>query len=476
MRSSLLLALAVCLCPSAVFAQGADTPERPELCPPDYVGCHTGDLDWFYRDAFFDDVDFDTGWVPSGSPLQLRFQFFLGGSTEVEMGGTAVTSWPAPLNLQVPGRPETGRFSVNYGMEIHVFLRFDVRVAGIRYTFEQELPVPFIPSDLRLADEVVFDPMVLPGADPRPIMVADTTGRIELFTVGLGSFIPIPGVDGGLAVDVTGGLEGFYGSDRLVISDARGIDVELGETVVGPDEGVLGFGAAKDMLIHPEGTLDYTGILTFFPTLFIDVGSRFDFTLAEIPVDILDLTSNVVFDDAMNHVPLPDVEIMPTMIDLGEVMVGDESEQLLRIRNAGEATLNITVRDPASPFSLGGLELSVPPSSTGTLAVRFAPESASAAAAMLFIATNDPDESLVLVRLGGLGTEPPPPPPPMMDAGMPDTSMPMVDSGRDAGATTAGGCGCAVPGARTSRTSSNHAAAVLLLLAVVALTRRSRRG
>lgn len=465
------MVLAACLVlPTTVFAQGPEGPERPELCPPDYVGCHTGDLDWFYRDAFFDDVDFDTGWVPGGSPLQLRFQFFLGGSTEVEMGGTAVTSWPPPLNLQVPGRPETGRFSVDYGMEIHVFLRFDVRVAGIRYRFEQELPIPFIPSDLRLADEVIFDPMVLPGADPRPIMVADSTGRIELFTVGLGSFIPIPGIDGGLAVDVTGGLEGFYGSDLLVVNDALPIDTELGETVVGPDEGVLGFGAAKDMFIHPEGTLDYTGLLTFFPTLFIDVlGSRFDFTIAEIPVDILDLSSNVVFDDALNHVPLPDIEVETTMLDLGEVMVGDEAEQLLRVRNVGEATLMVSLRDPASPFSLGALELAIPPSSTGTLAVRFAPESPEPAATMLFLATNDPDESLLLVRIGGVGTEPPPPPP-MMDASVPDTGMPMADAGR-VGPVTDGGCGCHVPG-----TNSSDAPMTLLVLGAWVLTRRLRRG
>jgi len=61
-------------------------------CSPAAVGCHVEDVDFEHRDGLFDSVDFDTGWVPAGSPLQVRFGVMLGGATRVEMGGTSRTS------------------------------------------------------------------------------------------------------------------------------------------------------------------------------------------------------------------------------------------------------------------------------------------------------------------------------------------------------------------------------------------------
>ena len=48
-------------------------------CPPDAIGCHAEDVDFRHRSALFDDVMLDTGWVPAGSPLQVRFGLMLGG-------------------------------------------------------------------------------------------------------------------------------------------------------------------------------------------------------------------------------------------------------------------------------------------------------------------------------------------------------------------------------------------------------------
>ena len=44
-------------------------------CPADVVGCYAEDADWEWQNSLFDTVDFDSGWVPSGSDLQLRFTF-----------------------------------------------------------------------------------------------------------------------------------------------------------------------------------------------------------------------------------------------------------------------------------------------------------------------------------------------------------------------------------------------------------------
>jgi hypothetical protein len=118
------LAVACALAPTAARAQ--------EGCPLDRAGCHTVDVDLEHREAFFDDVMLDSGRVPAGSPRQVRFALFLGGSTEVDLGGRAVTSWPPPLDARIPGRPSTGRLAMNYGLEIVAMIRIDVEVAGGR--------------------------------------------------------------------------------------------------------------------------------------------------------------------------------------------------------------------------------------------------------------------------------------------------------------------------------------------------------
>lgn len=446
-------------------------PERAELCPADALGCHTADLDWLYREAAFDDISWDTGWVPSGSPIQLRIQVDFGGSTEVEMGGTSVTSWPPPLAVAVPGREGTGYLRMNYGLELRIQLRFDVEVAGVRYRWTGDIPVPGIPEDLRMAGEVGFDPMLLPPADGRPVELNDTTDRVAVFTYdALGGFIPVPGVGGGFAVTLQGDLTVGYQTDRVVVDEALPIEMELLSTVSGPDPGGDGFGAAKDLEIHPEGTLFYDGQVLVVPELYLSfAGTRMDFPLAEIPLPLVDVTSDAIFDDATAHVPLPDIRVMPTTVELGEVVAGGAVEKLITIANDGEAELLVVVGEPTAPFETGATLLEIPPATEGRLAVRYRPEMAGGDAAMLFLTTNDPDEPMVVVRLEGSATGAEFP---VADAGPP------TDAGvMDAGPATDGGCGCRVAGASPPSPGHRAGGAMALgLLVATAAWRRLRRS
>src|SRR5690606_17278454 len=131
-------------------------------------------------------------------------------STEVDMAGTATTWWPSSLSVAVPGRPGSGRFAIDYGLEILARARVDVAVGGIRYREEFDIPMPVgIPRDLPVAAETRFDPCVLPGAGPRPITAWDDTDRVRVVEIDVtDSLIPIPGVGGGFAFDAVASLEG----------------------------------------------------------------------------------------------------------------------------------------------------------------------------------------------------------------------------------------------------------------------------
>ncbi|MCZ7687703.1 MAG: hypothetical protein M5U28_56760 [Sandaracinaceae bacterium] len=258
--------------PSSAGAQDGGAPDGgvpwTPLCPLDHIGCHTEDVDFHHRDALFDDVMLDSGWVPAGSPLQVRFALFLGGSTEVDLGGTAVTSWPPALDVAVPGRPGTGRLAINYGLEIVARIRIDVEVAGVRYTWEGDIPIPGgIPRDLRLFDQSIFDPFVLPPSEPRPVTAWDDTDLVTVLDVDLtDALIPIPGIGGGFLVDAVGSLEGATRPTASEISDAlTDITTEGESVVVRADPGAVELGAFKEYTVLPHGTIGYDGVITLFP-------------------------------------------------------------------------------------------------------------------------------------------------------------------------------------------------------------------
>lgn len=430
-------------------------------CPDDAVGCHEEGVAFHWREGFFDSVMLDSGWVPAGSPLQVRVALFAGGETEIDLAGTSFTYWPAPLAESVPGLPGTGLFSVDYGIEFVARVRFDVTVAGIHYNWEGDIPTGSIPRDLRLAAMAGFDSMLLPPQTPRPVMVADTTERIEVLGLGLDDLISIPGVSGGFALEVEGALDATYRTVRIEIGDAvTPITMEGASTVAGPDAGETDYGGSKDIVIQPIGELDYDGAINLHPVFYIEVpGRRFDLGLPSIPVPVVDLGREVVFDPATVHVPLPDANITPRALEFGEVEVGARRALTVELRNDGEAPLRVVPRTPRLPFSVLISEVTVPPGDSRTMEVRFEPERAETLEAMLFLETNDPDEPLVVIRLSGEG----------IGGAVADGGVGDRDGGPGApGGITGGGCACGV-------TSARGAGAPWLLLVGLGIALAARR-
>lgn len=453
------LSIALLVMPALAHAQAS--------CPPDHVGCERSDVDFEHSDALFDSVMLDSGWVPAGAPVQVRFALFLGGSTEVDLGGTAVTSWPSALDVAVPGRPGTGRFAIDYGIEIVARVRIDVTIAGVHYREEVDIPIPGgIPRDLRVAATSTFDPFVLPPSEPRPILAWDDTERVRVLEVDVtDALIPIPGIGGGFAFEAVAELEGRYQTDRIAITDAlTAITEENASVIVRADPGAAELGAAKDYTVLPHGTIAYDGVITIFPTLFVEiVGRRFDLTLAEVPLNVVDLTASTDFDAAPVHVPLPDIRLEETTVAFGELMVGEMLERIVTVHNDGESELRVSVSDPSAPFAASSPSLAIPPRSSERLAVRFAPSMGGDESALLILDSNDPDEPRVTIRLSGgaLGFD-------MPDAGLGDAGI-YDDAGP--GFTTEGGCGCRTAG----HTPSSPWPGMLVGVGALAVLRRRRR-
>ena len=320
----------------------------------------------------------------------------------------------------------------------------------------------------------MFDPLLLPPSE-RPVMVSDTTDPVRVLSYdALGGFIPVPGVGGGIALTLTGSLAASYQTERIVVVDALPILEEDAFTIVGPDPGIVGFGRAKDLLVHPEGTLSYDGALIVAPVLYLSfAGTRRDFPLVEIPIPLVNTDVDAIFDDANVHVPLPDVDVTPVALELGPTLVGDVAEDTVMVSNRGEADSVVTVRTPAAPFGARPSSFTLPPATNALLTVSYAPSlvdpdtAVGPAAALLVLETNDPDEPEVVLRLRGEGLAPP-----MPDAGV------MMDT--DAGAIGPpapmdGGCGCRVAGTHGDQSKPPAGASAALLACMLVLSRASRR-
>ncbi len=108
----------------------------------------------------------------------------------------------------------------------------------------------------------------------------------------------------------------------------------------------------------------------------------------------------------------PDISIVPSYSDYGNVLKGDSSINNFTITNMGNSTLNVTLTNitgaDAGDFTITGGEgsFSLNIGETHNIDVRFIPTSAAVRHAMLHIESDDPDEGVLDIPLSGTGVEP----------------------------------------------------------------------
>jgi hypothetical protein len=106
----------------------------------------------------------------------------------------------------------------------------------------------------------------------------------------------------------------------------------------------------------------------------------------------------------------PEIDVMPTLQEYGEVLVGTIASRSFVIRNLGGAALHVTgssfIGSDSHEFAVEGTSTSVVvlPGASHQLDVRFTPTSSGSKAATLQLMTDDPDEPLVDLAVNGVGT------------------------------------------------------------------------
>lgn len=439
--SSLLTACvlgAVLLAPSTAHA-GDPWDSLASDCSSDPLFCKTGQIAFERVDKLPIEWQFDTGWVPQGSPLQVHIWAGIYATTLVKLAGSLETTWPDALTLKTPGSTEGGLFGYHYGAEFGAQGKFHVKIAGQDFDWQGDLP--YVPQfDFHLKEATNFPAW---GFDPG-VLLSSKTQQQKLASVDLTSVIglDIPGFNGGFELDVALELQATWINDRIVIETTDGEAVKGGPITSEDGETNASYlsGPFVEYDVHPEGTVDYDGVVHMIPAFYIEIlGKNFNIPVADIPIAFPITTTDWVFEPQRVHVPLPDLVLDQTEIDFGMVEVGQKALLPYKLWNAGEAAVAATVTstNPAV-FPPWDTAAAVEPSATVDSAVRFTPTEPGKFEEKILVASNDPSDPVQEIIVKGEAYDPlhlSPRPEQNRD----DSGIVAIDTGCDCSAAGGGG-------------------------------------
>jgi hypothetical protein len=336
----------------------------------------------------------DTGWIPDGSPAQLRLTGAIVGHTNVAMTVQPSACWTdGHMTITVPGVAQSGLLDSEYGAEVHLYGQVHTSVLGYAIDWSSEIPIPFIPHDLVLGGTTTFDPVVLADS-PQPvvqIVSAPTSPIVVLSTNLLDAIIAITGISGSLDVDVQGGMTTAYTTSSIAVGDGTITSVADTVTVAAPGDG---FGDTLAASISASGVVHYEPSLIFSLRFAVRIlGVKIvNYDLADISVALPTIDRAVVLTGSDLAIPLPRLDPIPTALGFATGLT-----QQLQLHNAGSAPLAIEVSSAPDGVSADAMT-TIAPGADGTVTV-VATDRDALGSAPLVLATNDPGHPTLSIAL-----------------------------------------------------------------------------
>lgn len=390
---------------------------------------------------FYTGAELDSGWLPSGSPLQVRFAVEADGGAYVRMEGDSELTWPDALTLAFQGEAQTGEILQNATLSAVTYVKFDVDV----YSWEGEIDR----RGIDIENEAVFDPFVLGGSDPG-VVELDYSGAVDQLIE--------------YTYDVFTGVSVVFAADMHpeASSTFRGVEWQVEEDASITEEGgtaaVVPRGEPSQLVLSTF-VAEYSNsmALVFTPSLSVCVSfvGCWELVAFDIPLSLADETFQQAFPVTDLEFPLPIIDSELTEYDFGQLEVGQLANLQVPVGNVGDLYLEaFTGLLGSDYFTIYPEYVYAGPGNEDGLVVTFAPESEGPFAATLVLESNDPLDPVHEIHLTGEGMLP---------------EEPAEDSPENAVIhTEVKGCGCTSGG----RASGGLA---LLLLGAVAVTFRRRR-
>lgn len=379
-------------------------------CAEDPLYCARAPISFEHLDALPIEWQFDTGWTPQNSPLQVHLWAGVYANTRVSLKGAHVTSWDpekaGSLLLETPGDPLGGMIGYHYGAEIGAQAAVHIQIAGQNYDWVGD--IPYVPQfDFQVEAEGKFDAWGFPPG----FSLSSKTAQQKLAQVSIGSIIgaSIPGIDGGFELDVAMELTATYTTTQIVLTEQ---DAPVSGGPILSEDGASSMlysgGAYSEVDVHPEGTVDYDGTLHLIPAFYVELlGQNWSIPIADIPISFPITQTQWSFDPVRVHTPLPDLVLPVTEVDFGKVEVGQKNLEPFDLTNAGEAKLAVAMTGDDEAFELWDTDVEISPGETIQSAFRFVPKYAGEFTATVLVSSNDPDKPLEQVLLKGTGVDAP---------------------------------------------------------------------
>ncbi|NOY25119.1 MAG: hypothetical protein GXP62_04520, partial [Oligoflexia bacterium] len=342
----------------------------------------------------FQKTEYDTDWLPTGSPVQVRFQIAGMGSADVVMEGDADLWWPTDLNLGFFPEPDSGALTVDSNLEAVTSVKFDI----FGYTWEQVI------DSRTLADVVgdaVFTPFVLDDSAQDRVEIVNDDGAVEVVSYSLDVFAGV-----GLTLSATIGPQAIVGFE--------GLGWQTDDSFLETEAGTLSYAALGQAVQDVAATFiaawDATLSIIITPSVDLDAGILGSYTVVEfeIPITLSSTSFEQEFPTTDLSFPLPVLATDIDSYDFGELTVDELANLNMAIYNDGELNLEgAPALTGSSYFMLYPNYFQASPGSEDGLVVTFAPESAGSFEASLLLTSNDPYQPAKEILLTGTAVDPP---------------------------------------------------------------------
>jgi hypothetical protein len=362
--------------------------------------CSQARADLSYRAQDLPDAHGDTGWFPSGSPAQLRLTGQLVGETTVAMSLQPTACWSGAMTISAPGIARSGLLDSQYGADFTVQGQIHWSVLGYSIDWQGNIPLPsWVPNNLLIAGTTAFDPVALPDSrSPVVSVTSNQTSPITLLSTDvLSSIIDIVGLSGGVRITAQGQMTTSYKTESIAIGGAT-LTSATGQAAVATPSG--GFTSSLGATISAKGTVSYAPSIVLSARLY---ASAFGFSivnwdLADVTIPLPAFDRGVQLDAQPLSIPLPRLAPPPTSLGFET-----GATQTLTLHDAGDMALSIEVM--SAPAGVTAAPITIAPGQDGALQVTAADPSALDGAELV-LATNDPSQPTVSVKLEASGSGP----------------------------------------------------------------------
>lgn len=338
----------------------------------------------------FEAVEYDSGWIPSGSPLAVAFRINTSGGAFTEMEGQSWLYWPPALTQGYTPAPESGWFALDTLLTASVDMQIDL------WGYQDEFALAS--TGTGFSAETTFTPFLLPGGEVERVEAVAEGAAQELFNL---PYSVISGVEIYLTTDLRPDASAALSGERFTMGEQT-IEVNGGTANFPvPDDGSLDFDSVYTGLF--EGRL----ALTFIPTfgVCISVFGCYDVATFELPVDLVNTSFSKDFNPVPVSHPLPMLELPEvTVIEFGQVEVGEIATYNLPLSSFGDLVVEGEAGIMgAGEFSVFPPVLYVPPQGEDGIVITFAPTFEGTQESELLLSTSDPRYTDLRITLIGTG-------------------------------------------------------------------------